>query len=259
MNERMDFRFTVPGVPKGPVVELSPAEAERFLLKKLQNEMEHPTDALWQIAQFYKNAKQHEKALDYLRKLMALLPDVEQKANCVFTMGQAMENAGDYKAAVRYYREAMALEPASTFVWYFINNNLGFSLNTLGQFAEGETYCRRAIEIDPGRPNGHKNLGLSLSGQGDFPEAARCFVRATQVDAADPRSFHLLEELLEAHPELQYEFEDNADFCRKAVNVAARKVETLRPVVYRGWKKRVVLIRIQLAALAKRIWRFIRR
>src|SRR6516164_6453064 len=100
----MDFRFTLPRPPTGPLVEMSAAEAERFLLKKLHDQKEHPTEAMWQIAQFYKNAKQHEKALKYLRQLMALLPDVEQKANCVFTMGQAMENAGDYRAAVRYYR-----------------------------------------------------------------------------------------------------------------------------------------------------------
>lgn len=50
-------------------------------------------------------------------------------------------------AAVRYYKEALALEPTHTFAWYSINNNLGFSLNTLGQFAEGENYCRRPSQF----------------------------------------------------------------------------------------------------------------
>src|SRR6266403_3390785 len=122
MEKRLDFRFEFPRRPEGPLVEFSAAEAEKLLLKRLEDAKEDPKEALWQIAQFYKNAKQHEKALRYLRRLMALLPDVEEKANCFFTMGQAMENVGDYEAAVRYYKEALALEPIGTFLCYFINH-----------------------------------------------------------------------------------------------------------------------------------------
>ncbi|SRR6266404_3253856 len=88
MEKRLDFRFEIPRRPEGPLVEFSAAEAEKLLLKRLEDAKEDPKEALWQIAQFYKNAKQHEKALRYLRRLMALLPDVEEKANCFFTMGQ---------------------------------------------------------------------------------------------------------------------------------------------------------------------------
>ena len=42
----------------------------------------------------------------------------------------------------------------------------------LGHFAEGEKFCRAAIEINPSRPNGHKNLGIALAGQGQYREAA---------------------------------------------------------------------------------------
>jgi Flp pilus assembly protein TadD len=96
--------------------------------------------------------------LDWLRKLMSRLPDLENKAGCVLTMGQAMEQVEDFQAAVRYYKEALALEPTDTDTWYFINNKLGFSLNKLGQFAEGEKYCRNAIKVNPNRPNAFKNL-----------------------------------------------------------------------------------------------------
>jgi tetratricopeptide (TPR) repeat protein len=98
---------------------------------------------------------------------MQRLPDPEQRAECVLTMGQVVEQVGDYRAAVQYYREALALEPTHAFTWYFINNNLGLSLNTLGHFAEGERYCRKAIEIHPHRPNAHKNLGIALAGQSE--------------------------------------------------------------------------------------------
>ena len=251
MDKRLDFRFEIPRPPAGPVVELSNEQAEKMLLEKLADSQDDPRKALWELAQFYKLAKQHEKALQSLRELIQRLPDPEDKANCVFTMGQAMEQVGDYAAAVRYYKEAEALEPAHTFTWYFINNNLGFCLNTLGRFSDGEIYCRRALAIDLKRPNAHKNLGVALAGLGQYRDAARCFVAATQVNAADARAFRLLEELLKQHPELAYDFQDELDCCRKAIEVAGTKVRELQPVVQRGWRRQWTLLKLKVGSILR--------
>jgi len=184
--------------------------------------------------------------------------EIEAKAHCVLALGQTMEQAGDYPSAIRFYREAFAMEPASNDVWYFINNNLGFSLNTLGQFAQGEMYCRKAIEVDASRPNAHKNLGIALTGQGEHREAARSFVAATQANAADSRAFRLLQDLLRQHPELEFEFEALAESCQKAVEVVAKKADEMKPVVLRGWRKHLFLLRMRLSSIRKRIqggWR----
>ena len=98
-----------------PGAELTAAEAERVLLQKLEEEKESPRDALWQLANFYGITEQYKKALVYLRKLVALVPDVEAKADYVLKMGQFMESARDYPAAVRYYRKALALKPTGHF------------------------------------------------------------------------------------------------------------------------------------------------
>jgi len=164
-----------------------------------------------------------------------------------------MEAVQDYEAAVRYYKEAFALEPVQADVWYFINNNLGFSLNTLGRFAEGEKYCRKALEVDPSRHNAHKNLGIALAGQGAYAEAAKCFVRATQANAADPRASHLLRGLLRDHPELEFGFGDAAESCQKAVQSVGKKVEQLKPVVHRGWQKRLILLCSRLRSWIQKV------
>lgn len=220
-----------------------------MFLKELDESKTDPTQALWQLAQFYKLSKQHEKALERLRQLLERLPNPEDRAQCVLTMGQAMEQVGDYAAAVRYYKEAMALEPTHTFTWYFINNNLGFSLNTLGQFVEGEVYCRKAIEIDPNRPNAHKNLGIAFAGQGQYSDAAKCYVAATQANAADSRAFRLLQELIKQHPELEFEFRNAVECCQKAVEVANNRAQELKPTIHRGWRKRWFLLRTRLRGL----------
>jgi tetratricopeptide (TPR) repeat protein len=255
VEQRLDFKFSLPQSPGSKVVELSHAETEEFLLNKLREAGGEPKDALWQLARFYSHSKQHEPALEYLRRVLALEVDTDSKAACVLAMGQTMEQAGDYEAAVRYYREAFAFEPVHTGTWYFINNNLGFSLNTLGQFDEGEEFCRAAIAIDCQRPNGFKNLGIALRGQGRFAEAAECLVKATQADASDARSLKLLEELLEQQPELGFDFTSQLECCRRAVDVARqRRAAAPRPVVQRGWRKHLFLLRTKILSRWKRIW-----
>jgi len=254
MEKPLNFRFELPRPPAGPLVEVSSQEMETLLLKKLAQSENNPTLALWNLAQFYQRAGQHDKALARLRELIPLLADPEEKARCTLALGQTMELKGRYPAAAAYYRQALALEPMHTWTWYFVNNNLGFSLNVLERFAEAEDYCRRALAADPNRPNAYKNLGFSLAGQGRYTEAAQCFIAATQVNAADPRAFHLLMDLLKDHPELEYDFETAAACCRKAVETAARKVQEMRPVVHRGWKKHFILCRARLWAILRRLW-----
>lgn len=89
--------------------------------------------------------------------------DLEKQAAVFLHLGGAAEQKHDFEAAVTFYRRAIALEPTRLDVWYFAHNNLGFSLNQLGRFSDGEIFCQDAIRIDPSRPNGHKNLGLSLA------------------------------------------------------------------------------------------------
>jgi tetratricopeptide (TPR) repeat protein len=254
MERPLDFRFELPRPPVGPLVEVSSQEMEKLLLKQLEDAVNEPGQALWQLAQFYMQSRQTDKALVRLRQLIQILPDAEDRAKCVLTMGQAMEQTGNFAGAAGHYKEALALEPMNTSTWYFINNNLGFSLNTLRRFAEAEMYCRKAIETDPNRPNAHRNLGQSLAGQGQFRDAARCYIAATQVNAADGRALHLLQELLDKRPELEFEFENVAASCQKAVETAARKVQEMKPVVHRGWKKHLILFRVRVRAMLRHLW-----
>lgn len=254
MEKPLDFRFELPRPPGGPLVEVSPQEMEKLLLKQLEDAAAEPRQALWQLAQFYKQTRQNDKAMVRLRQLIQMLADQEDRAKCVLTMGQAMEQAGDFAAAAGCYKEALALEPMNTWTWYFINNNLGFCLISLHRFGQAEAYCRKAIETDPNRPNAYKNLGQSLVGQGQFREAAQCFVAATQVNAADGRAYQLLQDLLSEHPELEYEFEHAAVSCKKAVETAAQKVEEMKPVVHRGWRKQIILLRVRLRAMLRQLW-----
>jgi tetratricopeptide (TPR) repeat protein len=254
METPLDFRFELPWPPGGPLVEVSSLEIERFLLGRLEDPANDPTLALWQLARFYKQTRQPEKALVRLRQLLDWLPTAEDLAKCYLCMGQTMEMARDFPAAAGYYKEALALEPMHTATWYFVNNNLAFCLNSLDRFAEAENYSRKAIQTDPNRCNAYKNLGAALAGQGQFSDAAQCLIAATQVNAADDRAFFMLRDLLRDHPELQFEFNNAALCCQRAVEAAARKLQELKPVVHRGWRKHLIVLRAKVRALLRRLW-----
>jgi tetratricopeptide (TPR) repeat protein len=206
------------------VVELTTEQMERLLLDRLATAQGDPTPAMWALAQFYKDSGKLDQAFERLRQLLNGATDLEAKARIVLALGQTAEASIDYELAARFYRQALSLEPSATDTWYFIHNNLGFSLNQLGRFSEGERYCRRAIGISPQRSNGYKNLGLSLAGQGRHREAAEAFVAATQANASDNRSLGHLEALLEEHPELEFDFAAALGYCRRAAAIAKKAI-----------------------------------
>lgn len=214
--------------PPPDSAETDLARMERELKEQLDQPDKNPRDILWQLARLYNATKRHDEALQCLRRILAAESDLEVKAGCVLALGQTMEECNDFPAAITFYREALAMEPMNNRTWYFINNNLGYSYNQVGQFDEGEKCCRAAIQIDPSRPNGYKNLGIALAAQGKFREAAMNYITATFHHGGDTRSFKLLQELIRENPELAFDFQNQYDRCEKIVRFAAVALERVR-------------------------------
>jgi tetratricopeptide (TPR) repeat protein len=249
-----EFRFALPRPASGGLVELSPAEVEKVLLQKLRDEKDSPVQALWELAQFYKNERRFDEATACLGNLLHLVADLEGRAACLMALGQIREQQDGFLDAVSFYKQALACEPTSEFTWYFIHNNLGFCLAALGEMTDAERYCRMAIRIAPGRPNAHKNLGIALRNQGRLEEAAQAFITSTRADASDGRASMLLDKLLEEHPELTGQFAEEARFCKEAVKTAELEHKKRTPAIHRGWRKRLFLWRFRVRSLLRRLF-----
>lgn len=198
-------------------------ELEKLIFENQEVAPENKIRPMWRLAQTLKCLGMKELAEQKFRMLLELVSCLEGKAQIVLALGQMAEQAGDYFLAVSFYREALSMEPATSWTWYFIQNNLGYSLNQLGRYDEAEIYCRRAISTIPELPNAHKNLGLALIGLKRFSDAAISFVTATHAEPLDHRATGHLEELLDSHPELQIEFQHQLESCKNALQVAAFK------------------------------------
>lgn len=199
-------------------------EAEKHLLAKLKDPTESQQSARLELVRFYRSTCRAVDAMCYAEEYLANTTDLEEKAEAYFHLGQAMEHVKDFESAFRFYTKSLEFEPRTRFYWYFIHNNIGFSLNQLKRYSNAEKYLREAISIDPSRANAFKNLGLSLDGQSRFVEAAESFIAAVRADASDPRALMHLEDLSEHHNELYAEMPDlsyKIHKCREAVTYVA--------------------------------------
>jgi tetratricopeptide (TPR) repeat protein len=234
MSDDAPFNFRVQHLPAGEAV--TSEEIEARMLRQLDEPGGDRKQALHNLAIVYGRTRRFEEAKKCLKALLEMTDDIEEKARGILNMGCLMEQMGDYVAATTFYQTAFSMEPCRTDIWYFINNNLGFSLNQLGRFSEAAKYLRAAIDVDPTRSNAHKNLGLCLQGMGDYAGAAACFVAATRANASDGRSAKHLAALIASNPELLTEapgLEQDLQHCVKAVDVAKSMQANLKA----GWQE----------------------
>jgi len=221
MGDELQFRFTIQRLPEGEA--LTGSEIEQKLREKLAASGGTCTTSLWSLAVLYQKTGHLDEATRCIQRFIELAGDAEKVGSGYLALGQLEEGRRDFAAAAKRYREALALEPCSQQTWYLIHNNLGYSLNQLGEYTAAIPYLQRAVEIDPTRANAYKNLGLAHQALGNLEKAAELFITATQVNAADPRSLNHLVALMEANPALEVDIPDlreRLEICKKAVEVA---------------------------------------
>jgi len=225
------YSFSIPEFPPTGSKALKAQEAEEYLLNKIKSHEQDLKNAKLDLIIFYQKVRRFEPALEIIKELLNMAENNEEKAHYYLTFGQFMEEEENFAAAVEYYTQASLIGQSNTEMRYFINNNLGYSLNKLGKFEEGEKYCRKAIEINPRRNNAYKNLGISLEGQCHYEEAAYYYVQATKIESIDPRATGHLQDLLERHPEILEKnpgLSKDLENCQKAVKFAQKSVSKMR-------------------------------
>jgi tetratricopeptide (TPR) repeat protein len=203
-------------------------EMEEELLENLAQCESAFVDALRKVGAYYINTGRRKEAVQITERLAFLSKDPSEKASYYLNLGAQMEGIQDYESAITFYSRARSLEPTNPFLWYFINNNLGYCLNQFGRFDEAEPCCRLAIKVDPSRHNAYKNLGVSLEGQGQWAEAAKCYLQAVRANVADPRALRHLQSLVENHPEISQEIPDIDDRIHEASEETRKIMDGLR-------------------------------
>ena len=179
-------------------------ETEKLLLARLKSSTSSEEHFRWLlfVVGFYRSINKIQAAAGLLEKFIQSNSDAEQSAHCYLALGQIATDEQRHEAALDYFSEALKLAPKRRKVLYVLHNNIGYCLNSLGQFRDGEEHCRMAIDIDSTRASGYRNLGVSFNGQNNVVSSAWALVEAMKADEADNRARVLLDELLGQNPAL---------------------------------------------------------
>lgn len=108
--------------------------------------------------------------------------------------------------AVDHYRRALGLEPARPEIY----NNLANALRYQGNLSSAEAAYRKALELGPDHPmahEGHTNLGNTLLLLGRLDEAAECFFRALELAPGFQRASVGMAEVLDKRGKFEQAYE----------------------------------------------------
>jgi tetratricopeptide (TPR) repeat protein len=194
---------------KTTAIELTdaPPDTEKLLLARLECSTTSEDYFRWMlfVVSFYRGANRIDAATQLLEAFIKVSQDTDQSAHCYLALGQIATDEQRHEAALGYFTAALELAPTKRKVVYVLLNNIGYCLNSLGHFGDGEKHCRMAIEVDWTRASGYRNLGLSLNGKKDIVGAAWALIEAVKADETDHRARVLVEKLLALHPILGVE------------------------------------------------------
>ena len=115
-------------------------------------------------------------AVEWLRRGIAVNDDVPRLH---YMMGCSLLEEQNPADAMIAFRKAIELDP----LFAKAHNNLGFTLEALGQLQEARQCYQRAIECDPRLADALYNLGNAYRQLGDVTEAAQFVRKALQLES----------------------------------------------------------------------------
>ena len=179
-------------------------DTEKMLLQRLETTTDEDQYFRWMLftVGYYRGIERAESAKDLLRRFLATTSNPEYHVQCQLALGQIATDEQKMDNAIGHFGAALDLQPNSKKIEYILRNNLGYCLNMVGRYDEGERHCRTALDLNWTRPSAYRNLGISFHGQGKIPSAAWALFEAIKMDSSDDRARILLKKLASDHPSL---------------------------------------------------------
>ena len=146
---------------------------------------------VFDVANFYKNSKKYEKAIDYYSKIISSLKDTSDiKSDLLYRRGGSYERLGDYKKSDEDLLYSLRINPDDAYVlnylaysWLerdykideafqmlekaftfrnndpYIIDSIGWAYYLIDNYVEAEKYLKRAVELMPEDPTVNDHYG----------------------------------------------------------------------------------------------------
>ncbi len=161
--------------------EINQKESLKFIKSNFEKIKKPNEKILFDIANFYKNAKEYEKAIKYYTKVLEIIgDDLEIKSDLFYRRGASNERMGNYEEADRDMLLSLEIDPNDAYVlnylaysWlerdhkikeamemlekaYSLTENDPYIIDSIGwayfltdDYVKAETYLKRAVELMP--------------------------------------------------------------------------------------------------------------
>ena len=200
--------------------------AIKFITAKY-NQIDNPNLKMqFDIANFYKNSKNYEKAIEYYSRIILSLDDQsELRADLFYRRGGSHERLGDYKKADEDLLYSLNINPDDAYVL----NYLAYSwLERDHKIDQAMEMLKRAYESKSNDPYIIDSIGWAYYLIDDYNEAEKYLKRAVELMPEDPIvNDHYGDILWKLNRKIQaryfwnnvLKFDDTEDGMRKKINI----------------------------------------
>ncbi len=162
-----------------------------FISSKFNNMNDQNLKIVFDIANFYKNAKKYKKSIDYYSQIISTLnQDSDIKSDILYRRGGSYERLGNYKKADEDMLNSLKINPDDAYVlnylaysWLerdykieeafqmlekaysarsddpYIIDSIGWAYYLIDNYIEAEKYLKRAVELMPEDPTVNDHYG----------------------------------------------------------------------------------------------------
>ena len=209
------------------IVEEQDYENAIKFIKVKFNQIDNPNlKMIFDVANFYKNSKNYEKAIEYYSQIIETLDDQsELKADLFYRRGGSYERLGDYKKADEDLLNSLQINPDDAYVL----NYLAYSwLERDYKIDESMEMLKRAYESKSNDPYIIDSIGWAYYLIDDYIEAEKYLKRAVELMPEDPIvNDHYGDILWKLNRKIQaryfwnnvLKFDDTEDSMRNEINI----------------------------------------
>ena len=204
--------------------------AIKFITVKF-NQIDNPNlKMIFDVANFYKNSKNYEKAIEYYSKIIETLDEQsELRADLFYRRGGSHERLGDYKKSDEDLLNSLKINPDDAYVL----NYLAYSwLERDYKIDEAMEMLKRAYESKSNDPYIIDSIGWAYYLIADYIEAEKYLKRAVELMPEDPIvNDHYGDILWKLNRKIQaryfwnnvLNFDDTEDSMRNKINIKVIK------------------------------------
>jgi tetratricopeptide (TPR) repeat protein len=147
----------------------------KYFIEESEEKLNFNSDELSNIGVFFSRLGDHEIAMAYYEKSLALT----ENANALNNMGYSLNLLERYTEALPYFDKAISIDPEPAYAY----NNRGYAKLKLGFIEEGFEDFQMSYKLDPNNSYYFKNLGLYHLSKNEYSMALELFEKAKELDA----------------------------------------------------------------------------